>query len=258
MKRTIVKRAGRTVALLALINLGAMKLQADQQISAQFDMPMHITALVNESGCDNSPGPQITLEGEIALGGMQVQLTFANNVKGTHTTEVISQTTVVLVPPGDSIVIPKQPVLGGVGGNPYIWLQFYNAQGNLSDEIFLGRCVQGLTLRQDCLNKALAGLLVAGSDCNNNPGPYITFSGGLNLSGLNARFIFRNNLKGTHTKIVESTANVTIIPEGTPIVIPKQPVLGGSGGNPLIWIQLLQGNGDPIGDPYFLGHCIQL
>ncbi|HTL55774.1 MAG TPA: hypothetical protein VL361_08845 [Candidatus Limnocylindrales bacterium] len=258
MKRTIVKCAGGTIALLALLNIGAMNLQADQQISAQFNMPIHITTLVNESGCDNSPGPYITLEGEIALGGLQVELILANNVKGTHMTDVTFDTKVVLVPLGDSIVIPKQPVLGGVGGNPYIWIQFYNAQGNLSDEIFLGRCVQGLKVEKDCLNKALAGLVVAGSDCNNNPGPYITFEGGMALSGVNARFIFRNNLKGTHTKIVESTANVTIIPEGTPIVIPKQPVLGGSGGNPLIWIQLLQGNGAPIGDPYFLGRCVQL
>lgn len=246
------------VALLALLNFSATSANADQQISAQFAMPMHVTALINESGCDNSPGPQITLEGSLALGGLQVQLIFANNVKGTHMTDVTFKTNLVLVPLGDAIVIPKQPVLGGVGGNPYIWIQFYNAQGNLSDEIFLGRCVQGLTLGKDFLNNALAGLVIAGGDCDNNPGPYITFEGGLALSGLNARFIFRNNLKGTHTKIVESTANVTIIPEGTPIVIPKQPVLGGSGGNPLIWIQLLQGNGDPIGNPYFLGRCVQL
>ena len=258
MKRTLVKCVGVTIAVLALLNIGAMKAQADQQISAQFDMPMHVTALVNESGCLNSPGPQITLEGEIALGGLQVELILANNMKGTHMTDVTFDQKVVLLALGDSIVIPKQPVLGGVGGNPYIWIQFYNAQGNLSDEIFLGRCVQGLKLEKDCLSKVLAGLFVAGSDCNNNPGPYITFGGGLTCSGLKARFIFRNNVKGTHTKIVESTSDVTILPEGTPVVIPKQPVLGGSGGNPLIWIQLRQGNGDPIGDPYFLGRCVQL
>jgi hypothetical protein len=258
MKSTMFGCAGGTVALLALLNFGATPVRADQQVSVAFAMPMHVTTLVNEIGCDNSPGPQITLEGAVALGGLQVQLIFANNVKGTHMTEVTFKTNVVLVALGNSIVIPKQPVLGGVGGNPYIWLQFYNAQGNLSDEIFLGRCVQGLTLGKDFLNQALAGLIIAGSDCSNNPGPYITFEGGVTLSGLNARFIFRNNLKGTHTKIVESTADVTIIPDGTPIVIPKQPVLGGSGGNPLIWIQLLQGNGDPIGNPYFLGRCVQL
>src|SRR5262249_27537752 len=117
MKSTTYVRAGRFVALLAVLAFGATSTRADQQISAKFSMPMHIAALVNESGCNNSPGPQITLEGSIALGGLQVQLTFANNVKGTHTTVVTSQSSVVLVPLGDSIVIPKQPVLGGVGGN---------------------------------------------------------------------------------------------------------------------------------------------
>jgi hypothetical protein len=38
---------------------------------------------------------------------------------------------------------PKQPVLGGVGGNPWIYLQFIDGQGNaLSGERLLGRCVQ--------------------------------------------------------------------------------------------------------------------
>jgi len=258
MKKTVFTRAGRIVALWALLNLGAPLVQADQQIGAQFSMPMHVTTLVNETGCDNSPGPQITLEGEIALGGLQVQLVFANNVKGTHKTVVTFETNVVLVPLGEKIVIPKQPVQGGVGGNPHIWLQFYNSQGNASEEIYLGRCVQGLKVERDCLSLALAGMLITGGDCNNNPGPYITFEGDVKLSGLNARIIFRNNLKGTHTKIVETTASVVILPEGTPVVIPKQPVLGGSGGNPLIWIRLLQGNGLPINDPYFLGRCVQL
>jgi hypothetical protein len=220
-------------------------------------MPIHVTTKVNETGCDNSPGPQITLEGEIALGGLQLQMVFENNVKGTHKTVVTLETNIVLVPLGDKIVIPKQPVLGGVGGNPYIWLQFYDGKGNnLTDPIFLGRCVQGLTIGEDFLNPAVVATLITASDCSNNPGPYITFDSGLNLSGLNARFIFSNNVKGTHT--ADATANVTILPEGTAVTIPKQPVLGGSGGNPLIWIQFLQGNGVEIDDPIFLGRCVQL
>jgi len=219
-------------------------------------MPVHVTANINETGCDNSPGPQITLEGTIALGGLQVQLLFENNVKGTHQTVVTFEKTVELVPVGQEIVIPKQPVLGGVGGNPYIWLQFYNANGDLGAPIFLGRCVQGLSIGQDFLNSALIASLVTASDCSNNPGPTITFSGGLNLSGLNARFIFSNNVKGTHTAY--ATADVTIIPEGTSVQIPKQPVDGGSGGNPLIFIQFLQGDGTPIGDQLFLGRCVQI
>jgi hypothetical protein len=249
--------ASAAAATLATLTFGTASLRADQNVSVQFNMPVHATVNVDETGCDNSPGPQITLEGEIALGGLQVQLLFENNVKGTHQTVVTFATNVVLVPLGQSIVIPKQPVLGGVGGNPYIWLQFYDNKGsNLTDPIFLGRCVQGLTLNQDLLSPALAGTLIAASDCSNNPGPTITFDGNMTLSGLNARFIFSNNVKGTHT--AQATASVTILPDGTSVQIPKQPVDGGSGGNPLIYIQFLQGDGTPIGKSIFLGRCVQM
>jgi hypothetical protein len=185
-----------------------------------------------------------------------VRLTLANNVKGTHTTEVTLATNVVLIPWGSKITIPKQPVLGGVGGNPHIWIQFYNDGGNLGEETYLGRCVQGLKVNRDFDNDTLAALLISALGCENHPGPWITFGGGLSMDGLHARFIFRNNVKGTHT--AEAQADVTIIPDGTVVKIPKQPVLGGSGGNPLVWIQLLQGNGDPIGDAQFLGRCNKL
>lgn len=48
-----------------------------------------------------------------------------------------------LLAEGTTLRFPKQPVLGGVGGNPWIWLQFLDDHGAAaSDEIFLGRCVQ--------------------------------------------------------------------------------------------------------------------
>jgi hypothetical protein len=255
MKRQILMSFAGAAAV-ALLGLGVSTAQADQKVSVGFQMPVHVTSVVNATGCRNSPGPTVTLEGEIALGGLQAQLIFQNNVKGTHRTEVTVGPNVVLVPLGSKITIPKQPVLGGVGGNPHIWIQFYDAQGNIGDEIYLGRCVQGLKLQNNFLNNALLASIIAASGCQNSPGPYITIGGDLAISGLNARFIFRNNLKGTHT--AEATASVNILPDGALVKIPKQPVLGGSGGNPLIWVQFLQGNGDPIGDPVFLGRCNKL
>jgi hypothetical protein len=74
--------------------------------------------------------------------------------------------------------------------------------------------------------------------------------------GVSSRFIFSNNVKGTHTAV--ATASVTILPDGTSVQIPKQPVDGGSGGNPLIYIQFLQGDGTPIGKSIFLGRCVQM
>jgi hypothetical protein len=256
MKLCRIKPLVCTGTALALVSVAGISARADQQVTAEFNQPVAVSVNINETGCDNSPGPQITIDGNIALGGLQIQLILANNVKGTHTTVVTLATNVVLVPLGSQITIPKQPVLGGVGGNPYIWLQFYDKTGNLGDPIFLGRCVQGLKVGGNFLNDSIAALIVSALGCDNNPGPYIYFGGGMDLSGLKARLIFSNNVKGTHT--AAATADVTIIPDGTLLTIPKQPVLGGSGGNPLVWVQLLQGDGTPIGNPQFLGRCNQI
>ncbi len=245
-----------TGAIAALLNFGSASARADQKVGAQFSQPIHAEVNINETGCNNNPGPWVTIDGEVSLGGLGLKLILANNVKGTHTTVVTLETNLVLVPVGAKIVIPKQPVRGGVGGNPHIWLQFYNKDGNLSDEIYLGRCVQGLKVANDSLNQSIAALLISALGCENNPGPYIYIGGGMTVGGLQARLIFRNNLKGTHT--AEWTGAVNLIPDGTLMKIPKQPVLGGSGGNPLIWVQLLQGNGAGIGDPVFLGRCNKL
>jgi hypothetical protein len=251
----------RKLQFPALLTLGfalTLGAQAGQQVTTRFSMPMQLNGTITETGCQNSPGPQVTLEGEIILGGLQVDLIFQNNVKGTHTTTVTYGTNVVLIPLGAAIVLPKQPVQGGVGGNPHIWIQLHNGAGqNLTDEIYLGRCVQGLKISPEFVS-AVAGLVdFAALDCVNNPGPKITVGGTLTFSdGLHARFIFRNNLKGTH--VAQDTRDVVLIVRGSQTTIPKQPVQGGAGGNPIISIQFKDGDGDSIGNPVVLGRCVQL
>lgn len=257
MKSIIRCAGGIVLAAVAVSSLAVLPCHADQLVSVRYNMPVHVTANVNETGCFNNPGPTITLDGVIVLGGLQVELIFENNLKGTHQTVVTFSTNVVLVPLGAPIVIPKQPVRGGVGGNPYIWVQFYNSQNQaLTSEIFLGRCVQGLTLNNDFLNDVVGATTISSDGCDNHPGPVITFGGNLTLSGLKARFIFRNNVKGTHT--AEAKSDVDILINGTPLTIPKQPVQGGAGGNPLIFLQFQQSDGTDIGDPNFLGRCNQI
>jgi hypothetical protein len=245
--------AAFVAATLALSGIA----RADQQVTAHFSMAMQVNATVTETGCQNSPGPQITLDGEIVLGGVQVCLIFQNNTKGTHRKVVTYATNVVLIPLGGAITLPKQPVQGGVGGNPHIWIQFHDGAGNdLTDEIYLGRCVQGLSISPSFLSEVVALADMAALDCRNHPGPTISVGGTLTFSGLHARFIFRNNLRGTHT--AEDTRDVELIVEGSEITIPKQPVLGGAGGNPLISVQFKDGAGKSIGAPVQLGRCVQL
>ena len=82
--KTSINRCIQTTLIVLALAVPAL-LRADQQITTRYSMPVRVFGKVTETGCNNSPGPQITLEGEIALGGIQVELIFKNNEKGTHT-----------------------------------------------------------------------------------------------------------------------------------------------------------------------------
>jgi hypothetical protein len=253
----------QTTACVAALLLSAASLSADQAVtSAKFNMPARVSSDLTFTDCDNSPGPTITLSGNINLGGLSADVILQNNEKGTHRAVVTFKTNAVLVVAGGDIELPKQPVQGGTGGNPHIWLQFLDQNNNsLSKQVYLGRCVQGLShVDQALLAEALAALDISVIGCQNHPGPTIYLSGGLGLTGgLKARFIFQNAdnpVGGPHKATV--VRDVSLIDAGTVIEIPKQPVLGGAGGNPIISIQFKQGNGDPIGKPIVLGKCVQI
>ena len=232
------------------------------QVNQNFRMPVHVDLSMTASNCSNSPGPQITMEGEMALAGLGVDLIFTNNVKGTHAYEdgVSMEQTVVAA--DHTMVIPKQPVLGGVGGNPFMWIKFTDGNGAaLSSELFLGRCVQGrFQTAADLALPASATVEIATSDCSNNPGPFITMNGAMELSALQAELIFRNNdnkVGGPHSARDEMRMDM-LLQSAETVQFPKQPVLGGVGGNPYIWLGFLEGDGDAINTPRLLGRCVQL
>ena len=166
------------------------------------------------------------------------------------------------MPADEPIVIPKQPVLGGAGGNPFIWVQFVGANGAaLSGEIFVGRCVQGAGwhVTQSAVTTASAYATFTVTGCENSPGPFISFTSGVTMAGLSARIIFRNNdnpVGGPHEADVTRTA--TVIPAGLNLTFPKQPVLGGVGGNPWIFAAFTDAHGAALGDATLLGRCEQL
>src|SRR5438445_496489 len=131
-------------ASIVLVCLGLLSVaHAATTVSATFETPVNVQTSISTSGCSNSPGPTITLQGALSLSGMGVKLLFENNVIGTHTYTVESTASATVIPQGQSIQIPKQPVLGGVGGNPWIFLQLTDGNGNVvSDSFLLVRCVQ--------------------------------------------------------------------------------------------------------------------
>jgi len=236
------------------------------QVSRTFEQNVSARATSTVTGCDNSPGPYITIEGGMSLGGLGTRMTFTNNVKGTHTYTDDAHVDVTVVPAeGNNITIPKQPVLGGVGGNPFIWIQLEDGNGRaVTGEVFLGRCVQGL--KNDAvadfssLARALATISVA--DCQNSPGPFITLDGDLHVAaGLDAVFIFKNNdnpVDGPHRASADAVVTVNLVPPGHDVRFNKQPSLGGVGGNPWIWFNFLSDAGAALSEPALLGRCEQL
>lgn len=232
----------------------------DSKVSSKkFGTPASADATVEMLECSNNPGPQITLSGALSFGGLGLKLIFRNNAKGTHERTEDGVVTTTLISLDEALVIPKQPVLGGVGGNPRIYLQLVSDDGvPLTSEAYLGRCVQGLTkaVSFDYLIPTSWDLFSATTlECNNNPGPYISLDGVAGLSGVNAVLIFRNNEKGTH----ETTRSVPVsVSVPLDVTFPKQPVLGGVGGNPRIYLQFVDGSGNDLSSEYYLGRCVQL
>jgi hypothetical protein len=234
------------------------------------DIPLAISvnATLTAEGCSNNPGPFITFQGVVTPGGSGVRggfgvaMTFTSDTTGTHDYTADHVVDAWLQGASDAVIIPKQPVLGGTGGNPFLWAQFVDATGTpVSEEIFLGRCVQGsrfeLSRAQAASGSAFADVEV--QSCGSSPGPSISITGAVEFAGLSVRIIFRNNdnpVGGPHEAI--ASLPMTVIPAGYSVTLPRQSVLGGVGGNPWILAGFLDGAGAAVGEVTLLGRCVQL
>jgi hypothetical protein len=211
----------------------------------------HVNGNVDVS-CDNK-GPTITFSGIIAKDTCDATVTFSNNEKGTHTaTEIVEAT--VKISTGDVIEFAKAPPLGGVGGNPHI---FFLPDCDYDKAIYLGRCVQGgEDLNFDTILDYFGDFEVTEGDCSNNPGPFINLEGELILTAnVEGCFVFKNNVNNPqHIRQEDGDISVmvTILEAGEKITIPKQPVRGGAGGNPLIYVKACGS------EEVALGRCVQL
>src|SRR6266704_448814 len=265
MSSTYLKR----LALLAGVAMSlalAPAARALQMVTTAFSEPMNLQATVSAFNCENSPGPWINFEGAVTLGGMNVQMIVRNNINKDVHTLVEDIETVVGVSAGTTVRIPKQPshpfeggTGTGVGGNPWISIQIVDTNGNpLSGEVLLGRCVQGAFASSVDFSATVIGqAIIETLDCTNNPGPHINVSGSMSVSpGIKARFIFRNQRTDGAPHEAVAIAEVTLFSNGFAFSFPKQPVLGGVGGNP--WISVRFANPEPIGPETLLGRCVQL
>src|SRR5262249_8942534 len=108
-------------------------------VTAQATITATVTLDVDVAGCSNHPGPTITLTGAVALGGLRAKL-IVRDAAGTGVGSTTTDMNIVALGGGQTISVPKQPVRGGVGGNPWIYAQLASDGKVVSDEILVGRC----------------------------------------------------------------------------------------------------------------------
>lgn len=245
----------------AILAMAASVATAAVTVQTSFSQPASVYLSEQAEGCSNNPGPFVTLNGEIKLGGVNARVIFTNNRKFTHVTSQDTTADVVILPAGESISIAKQPPEGGVGGNPWIYLQFNDCAGGplTTSPTRLGRCVQGLN--DTALNFDLPSdleLTVTSGSCSGAGGPNVELEGELTIGGLCADLILTNNAKFTHVTSKDIVVGIVLLADGSTLTIPKSPAQGGAGGNPYIYIQLLDGASQPISAPVFIGRCNQI
>lgn len=249
----------RFIALILIAT--PFTLSADVQVTGNMPMPAALYMESTIDACDNNNGPYITMAGDITLGGLGGKLRFSNNERGTHVHEEDVVVAVEFLKNGEAIKFNKQPSRGGVGGNPWIYAQFFHDDGQpISDEILLGRCVQGLS--PTALAFALASAAnvnISGANCSGRGGTEMRLTGDLKLSGISANLTFTNNEKGTHEHSEDDvTVSIIILPDGDAISFDKRPPQGGAGGNPHVYFQFTDGNNAGLGSEMYLGRCNKL
>jgi hypothetical protein len=107
-----------------------------------FSAPVIAQAIIETLDCTNNPGPYINVSGSMSASpGIEARIIFRNQRDDGAPHEAIAMADVTLIPSGFAFSFPKQPVQGGVGGNPWISVRFANP-APIGPETLLGRCVQ--------------------------------------------------------------------------------------------------------------------
>jgi len=112
--------------------------------AVDFSASVVAQAIIETLDCTNNPGPFINVSGSVSVSpGVRARFIFRNQSTAGAPHEAIAMADVTLMSNGFSLSFPKQPVQGGVGGNPWISVRFADSSGQqIGPETLLGRCVQ--------------------------------------------------------------------------------------------------------------------
>ena len=219
-------------------------------------LPVHATGTAQLSGCNTRDGVIVALNGQLALPSLGARLTFYNNEKGTHGAVVQARGEASVIPAGATMTIPSQSAQSSVSGQPSFSLQLVDGGGHpLTSETDLGACGGSLALSGDFTLPATVRATV--TSCQNNAGASLALSGALTIdAAVTARVTLRDGTSAASE--TTGSLQLQVVPDQETIQFAKQPVNGGVGGNPWIYLQFVDATGAPFGQEFLIGRCAQL
>ena len=232
------------------------------QISHSYTMAVTAEFETFPKVCDNRTS-EIDLSGTLTFPGVGIELRFQNQDNNTtkgngwHKSDVATTAALSIydIDPG---ALPKQPVHGGVGGNPWIWVQLLEEQSGdpIGDPILVGRCVVGRSFQSGKYTgyvDADAAAILSTLGCDQK-GAYVDVGTEAGHDGVDATVYFTNNRKWTHS--ADAAASVALNLTDA-IHAKKGGQLNGGKvtGNPLVSARFIDHTGAPLQDFIPLGRC---
>ncbi len=240
-RRTVAFMAMATALVGSVLVPGSPAGATPVSLHKNYTVPGHARFELTEAWCDNT-GPHITISSELdILGDQGARITFKNNAKGTKSLTVTGEVTLDVFDTDLSTEgIAKQPPLGGVGGNPFI---YFHPEGG--GYYYLGRCVQdgkigaGLNtgpFAEDLDISAFSDLFIQSLQCTSR-GSKLNVTSDSGTGDVNGWIVFANNDLGRNPPHINddeiaASAELTLL-QGLSNIRRGWGV-GGTGGNPLI------------------------
>lgn len=252
------QRSTLSAVLVAALLVLTGEASAASEIRPVFALPVEFAAMIQATDCNASPGPRLTLGGELTPAALDIEVVFSH-VMGAGDPQAGTSVRRAVVPAETPTPVLQQSIVGALGNNPYVWLQITDQHGRpLTSETFLGRCDEGLftpTIAIPAAAQAIAE--VSATDCDASFGPVISFVGQVEVSALNGRLIFRSSdaTGGPGPKPAEAAIELVILPSGAAFPLPQENLLAETGGNPLVSARFQLEDGTAVTPEARLGRC---
>jgi hypothetical protein len=207
-------------------------------------------------GCGTGSAADITIDGAAKLYGVAPRFEF----RGGTGAEPVSQGSYVDPVPVRELDRHLLPESRSGTFDPEVWVDLLDGDGNqMGPAVPLGRCSSGLAAAQVSYPIfSEMRLHPRGLDCDAGDRTELWVQGVMVLPGVRARYSFFDPHDRDQNGDVRfiTAAEVEVIQKGYTLEIPLQKIVG-AGGDPTIFVNYVDTEGNQLSSPELMGHCGQ-